>query len=143
MENKNRRYWRIIDVNFNRAREGLRVIEDTGRFVMNNEKLVKKIRQLRQQLGKLSSADYSGLLHFRDVESDWGREFSENGTYQNIAEIVRANFRRTEEALRVLEEYSRLLFAARRKQFKHLRFALYQLEKDFFGSFEKSWTKKN
>jgi thiamine-phosphate pyrophosphorylase len=125
------KYWRVADVNFNRAREGLRVIEDTARFIRNDEKLVGKIRRLRRQLRRLNRPGDSDLLRFRDVESDCGREFKEDGNYKNIGELVQANFRRVEEALRVLEEYSRLLFAGKRAQFKRLRFALYQLEKFF------------
>ena len=35
---------RILDTNLNRCKEGLRVIEDTCRFVFNDENLYKEIR---------------------------------------------------------------------------------------------------
>ena len=46
------RIFQIIDANLDRAREGLRVLEDCGRFGLGNEKYVEKIKNFRQILGK-------------------------------------------------------------------------------------------
>ena len=42
----------IIDANLDRAREGLRVLEDWARFGLSLEKYVIKIKNFRQILGK-------------------------------------------------------------------------------------------
>jgi len=42
--------YRIIDANFNRGREGLRVIEEYCRFYLNNSQLSGRAKQLRHLL---------------------------------------------------------------------------------------------
>ena len=42
----------IIDANLDRAREGLRVLEDWARFGLGNESFVIRIKNFRQILGK-------------------------------------------------------------------------------------------
>jgi len=49
---KDLRIYQIIDANLDRAREGLRVIEDWARFGLGEEKYVKKIKNFRQILGE-------------------------------------------------------------------------------------------
>ena len=44
---------RLIDANLDRAREGLRVVEDWCRFGLDREDLVVPIKDWRQQLGLL------------------------------------------------------------------------------------------
>ena len=46
------RIYQIIDANLDRAREGLRVIEDWARFGLGKEKYVQRIKNFRQILGK-------------------------------------------------------------------------------------------
>jgi len=46
------RIYQIIDANLDRAREGLRVLEDWARFSLGKEKYVEKIKNFRQILGK-------------------------------------------------------------------------------------------
>ena len=46
------RIYQIIDANLDRAREGLRVLEDWARFGLGENKSVKKIKNFRQILGK-------------------------------------------------------------------------------------------
>ena len=46
------RIYQIIDANLDRAREGLRVLEDWARFGLGKEKYVKRIKNFRQILGK-------------------------------------------------------------------------------------------
>ena len=42
------RIYQIIDANLDRAREGLRVLEDWARFALGKEKYVEKIKNFRQ-----------------------------------------------------------------------------------------------
>ena len=46
------RIYQIIDANLDRAREGLRVLEDWARFGLSKEDYVKIIKNYRQILGK-------------------------------------------------------------------------------------------
>ena len=43
-ENENAGVMRLIDVNLNRAREGLRVVEDAYRFIREDERVQKKLK---------------------------------------------------------------------------------------------------
>ncbi len=49
--NNNESVAQLIDANLDRAREGLRVIEDWCRFGLKEKQLIIKIKNWRQQLG--------------------------------------------------------------------------------------------
>ncbi|MCX5778616.1 MAG: hypothetical protein NTU66_05300 [Elusimicrobia bacterium] len=119
---------RLIDANVNRCREGLRVIEDTARFVLGNASLYKKLRALRHRVDRITRAAYPVLVFNRDAVADSGRTMREGKRADRTA-IIAANFRRVEESLRVLEEYGKLLSPHAGPQFKKVRFAVYTLEK--------------
>ena len=68
----------IIDANLDRAREGLRVLEDWARFGLGNKDFVMKIKNFRQTLGKNHLEIYKisrnhiedqckGLSHFEQI----------------------------------------------------------------------------
>jgi len=44
--------WRIIDVNLNRSREGLRIIEEFARFGLEDSSLSKEIKNIRHEIKK-------------------------------------------------------------------------------------------
>ena len=46
------RIFQIIDANLDRAREGLRVLEDWARFGLGKKDLVVRIKNFRQIIGK-------------------------------------------------------------------------------------------
>jgi thiamine-phosphate pyrophosphorylase len=129
--------YRIIDANLNRAREGLRVVEEVARFIWEDEKLSKGLKNLRHKLTKISQENFDQkmLLQCRDSQRDLGAKgmgFYE-GKRKNVKMIVRANLRRAEEALRVLEEFGKIIKKGSAEQFKNLRFKLYALEKEILG----------
>jgi hypothetical protein len=126
MENK--KYLRVIDVNLNRSREGLRVIEDTARLVLESAGMYKKVRSLRHKLDKITRSSYPELLKMRQSQKDSGRKIKE-GKRSGIYSVLAANFRRAEESLRVLEEYSKFLSSNSGAGFKKIRFEVYTLEK--------------
>ena len=65
--------YRIIDANFNRAREALRVIEDYCRFVMNCSGLSGRAKELRHRLcAVIAGIDEGQLLAGRDTAGDVG-----------------------------------------------------------------------
>jgi thiamine-phosphate pyrophosphorylase len=128
-ENKN--IHRLIDANLNRCREGLRVIEDALRFVLSDEQLAGKIRTVRHNSDKILRDFYENLISQRDILSDFGKQVYET-LNKNFSEIIIANFKRAQEALRTLEEYCKTVYPKKSIEFKKQRFEIYNLEKDFF-----------
>lgn len=134
---------RIIDVNLNRATEGVRVVEEICRFVLENEKLTLAAKKLRGELSKVIRLSEYQLeknqkiriserrILGRRVLEDVGRKLytKGEGKRKNIASVFFANMKRAEEAVRCLEEFSKLLDPQAGKKFKALRFKLYELEK--------------
>ena len=139
---------RIIDANFNRAREGLRVIEDYCRFALNSKSLSARAKELRHQLcvliGKLDSGK---LIASRDTLADVGVDqvIESRHRREDLKDCLTAACKRAVEALRVLSEVisslgSRDSGLERRatsdeyrllsKQIEQIRYAAYTLEKD-------------
>lgn len=118
---------RIIDVNTNRAVEGLRVMEEVVRFVLEDKKLTHELKQLRSSLRKISG----NLIQQRKISSDVGRDLytKSEAKRATILDIFTANAKRVQEALRVLEEFSKLIKPSAGKSIKGLRFKVYELEK--------------
>ncbi|MFC1998720.1 thiamine phosphate synthase [Chloroflexota bacterium] len=124
---------RIYDANFNRCSEGLRVLEETARFLLNDTELTKGLKHIRHQLAQCYAAIEPQLLTSRDSANDVGIKSDVASEYErgDIAAIVAANARRAQESLRVLEEYSKLPQAASidARTIEQMRFSLYQLER--------------
>jgi thiamine-phosphate pyrophosphorylase len=127
--NKGRDILRLLDANLNRCREGLRVLEDSARFVWDDETLFQEFRELRHRADALTRRFYPRLIASRNSEEDRGRTIKETGK-RSVASVAYANFRRCEESLRVLEEYGKIFGAAQAKAFKDIRFRMYDLEKE-------------
>ncbi len=127
MPKPDKKVLRVIDANFNRLRDALRVIEDTLRFVYDSPSH-SKIRSIRTALCKYISMSYPSLVTARSSESDLGKN-SPQKKHKDVEAILRANFSRCSESLRVLEEYQRLISARRSAEMKKIRFALYGAEK--------------
>jgi thiamine-phosphate pyrophosphorylase len=120
--------WRLLDANANRAREGLRIVEDTARFILDKPEAAKALRGLRHGLDELVRGHYKELLSARDVGRDSGRTNSAKPYKGGIQALLEANFKRCEEALRVLEEYGRVMSPRVVKEAQALRFKVYQWE---------------
>jgi thiamine-phosphate pyrophosphorylase len=127
---------RIIDANLNRCREGLRVVEDSLRFVLNDEVLYKKIRKIRHDTDKILRAEYGKLVARRDTFSDSGRQMPETAN-KELGGVIIANFKRAQESLRVLEEYSKTIFPQYAPEFKKQRYGTYNAEKAVFLKYGK------
>lgn len=126
--------YRILDANFNRAREGLRVVEEVARFVLSDAALASKVRELRHRLSRCQEsfpAKGAALVAARDVEGDVGSGALSFRDPQTIGELAAANFKRVQEALRVLEEYARLCRV--KAPFQEMRFLAYALEQEITG----------
>jgi len=122
---------RILDVNINRAREGLRVLEDYSRFALNAKSLTGKLKTVRHLISK--AVDRFDLVLARASEKDLGRpaSFDKKIKARTLENVIIANIIRVEESARVLEEFSKVLYPASSASFKKARFLLYDLEKEF------------
>ncbi len=127
MDNKQNVY-RVLDANINRAREGLRVLEDVARFILNDRKTTAMLRSCRHLLDRSARKIYPQLLAARDSGDDLGRTFKEPKR-KDLLSLTAANFKRVEEAIRVLEEFAKLFGAHQGRMFKKIRFTMYQAEK--------------
>jgi thiamine-phosphate pyrophosphorylase len=121
--------FRIIDANLNRATEGLRVVEEISRFVLDDAWLTLTLKKMR---GDVSKVVRSEMIKARDSAGDVGRETFTTGEKKRVGftSILTANLKRAQEALRCLEEFSKLIKPEYGRKFKALRFKLYQLEKE-------------
>ncbi len=121
--------WRVLDANANRAREGLRVVEDTARFVMARQDASEGVRDLRHRLDAIVRHYYSKLLQNRDVENDSGTSNATTAHRKGVPAVLASNFKRSTEALRVLEEYSRVVAPRAVRGVQAIRYGVYQWEK--------------
>ncbi|MFW6055716.1 MAG: thiamine phosphate synthase [Chloroflexota bacterium] len=126
--------FRLIDANLNRASEGLRVLEDVARFVLNDQTHSLECKRARHDLARIAMAKDISLLTERDSAADVGREApaATGGNARDLVSVVRANAKRAEESLRVIEELSRgktqgIDFDA--AQIERIRYNTYELEK--------------
>jgi thiamine-phosphate pyrophosphorylase len=123
---------RILDAAANRAREGLRVLEDYVRFSLDDRHLTRLLKNWRHRLAAiLSTFDSQGLVSSRDTPRDVGTTIKtrREGVRETLRDVVTANFKRAQEATRTLEEYGKLLASALGRQFEELRYDLYTIEK--------------
>ena len=124
------RIYRVIDANLNRASEGLRVLEDVVRFLMDDRDLTDELKNLRHLLLKEAEGlpGKEKLIAVRDSLQDVGAKLKEEKR-EKIAKLIEANFKRVEEALRSLEEYGKLILSSWGEKFREFRFQTYNLEK--------------
>lgn len=123
---------RILDANLDRAREGLRIIEEWCRFGLNSIQLTGECKQLRQELASWHTPE---LRAARDTPGDPGAELTHPQEQQraSLSLLLQANFCRVEEALRVLEEYGKLYNPKMGGAFKQMRYRVYTLESHLLG----------
>jgi len=134
-----RAVYRIIDANFNRAREAIRVMEEFCRFALNSGPLTERAKQLRHELSAcLNKLDASRLISSRDTLGDVGvgKTVSNQLHRTDINDCFTAGCKRLTEALRVLSETTQTLNPSVAETIENLRYTAYTLEKDIvlFGS---------
>ncbi len=128
-----RSVYRIIDANFNRAREAARVIEDFCRFALNSDQLTGRAKQLRHRLcAAIGELDTGRLISSRDTPGDVGVGKTVDKQLQrtDISDSVTAGCKRLTEALRVLAEMTQPLNPLVYETIEKLRYTTYTLEKD-------------
>ena len=119
--------YRILDANLDRAREGLRIIEEWCRFGLNDSSLAEECKKMRQELAVLHTWE---IRQARDTPADVGTELSHPGEEKrdSIESLLQANLARIQEALRVLEEYGKLYSLKMASICKNLRYRVYTIE---------------
>ena len=99
--------YQIIDANLDRAREGLRVLEDWARFGLGNKDYVIKIKNFRQILGKNHLKIYKASRNYLEDHCR-GLSHEEQIRRKTPEKIISSNSARVQEALRVIEEFTRI-----------------------------------
>jgi thiamine-phosphate pyrophosphorylase len=123
---------RVLDAAANRAREGLRVVEDYVRFVLDDRHFTALGKQLRHDLtdalGHIPSAD---RLAARETQADVGTVLTTAGEQSRggLAGVLAANFARLQESLRTLEEFAKLVDPSLATAFKQMRYRTYTFER--------------
>lgn len=134
-KSQNNSLYRIIDANFNRTKEGLRVCEDLCRYIWNQKTLTRAFKDVRHELtGIVAGLDIQKVLEARHIQGDVGRDTSvSESKRKDINALFAANSQRVKESLRVLEEVTKLLDVCVSSKLKTLRYKMYALEQKVIG----------
>jgi thiamine-phosphate pyrophosphorylase len=123
---------RIIDAEANRAAEGLRVVEDYVRFVLDDAHLTELAKQLRHDLtAALRKVPSAQRMAARESQADVGTVLAAPaGSHRaSAADVAAASFHRVQQALRSLEEYGKLIDPALAAEIERIRFRSYTLQR--------------
>lgn len=145
---------RLIDANLNRLREGIRVLEDIARYILNDLPLASSLKALRHKARIDDLNHLQSLLQHRDIKNDILKiSTPSEKKRENLRDIALANFKRSEESARVLEEILKLKFISAESVdceksaefeldsvseiFKAIRYELYDIEIAYFKALDK------
>ncbi|HAH21412.1 MAG: hypothetical protein A2Y00_03940 [Omnitrophica WOR_2 bacterium GWF2_43_52] len=124
---------RIIDANYNRVLEGIRVCEEITRFVLSARLLTASFKYTRHTIVatmKKWHIQKHALLDSRNSQNDVGKPSARAElTRLDYKDIFYANIQRSKESVRVLEECAKLNNKAIARLFKDIRYRLYEIEK--------------
>jgi thiamine-phosphate pyrophosphorylase len=121
--------FRIIDANYNRTKEALRILEDICRFALLNKNLSGELRKFRHTLEQtMDKNTYLSMINARNSAEDPGKTFFGTGR-NNISDIAIANLQRIQEALRSLEEIYKTVSLKYSNIYMKLRFQIYDFAK--------------
>jgi thiamine-phosphate pyrophosphorylase len=123
---------RVLDAALNRAREGLRVVEDYVRFVLDDAHLTGQMKRLRHDLAAATARVPIGRrLAARETEADVGTGVSvaSERRREDLEGVLGANFTRLEESLRTLEEFGKILDPPFAAELEQLRYRTYTLQR--------------
>ena len=133
--------FRIIDANYNRAREGLRVMEECARFILDNTELTSSIKSARHALSSLIGQLPNELLtDNRDTPGDVGTELTlpTETSRKDLNSVIKAAAGRLSEALRAIEEYSKLSCPEISAGIEKVRYQGYELEKQLISLYARN-----
>jgi thiamine-phosphate pyrophosphorylase len=121
---------RLIDANANRAREGLRVLEDYARFLLNSKELCESLKGLRHDLTDALRDTVAAAIFHRDTPHDVGTDVTTpaESKREDVADVVTAAGKRLGEALRAIEEYLKTFSPAAATKVESIRYHFYDVE---------------
>lgn len=130
--------WRVIDANLNRTGEGLRVLEDLARLVLDDASLSKQLKLMRHRLVSGDVPLNTKLVEARDAEGDVGASTLAPGQEKEkeLPLVVVANARRVQESLRTIEELAKTQDMTPKldpEKFQQARFNLYTIERELLA----------
>ncbi len=125
--------WRIIDANLNRIGEGLRLLEEVARLLLNDANLTLQLKSIRHELLRADWQFHQQLIEARNAEGDIGVGIAIPGEdkQKELPLIIVANARRVQQSLRVMEELAKLpdmIHILDTEKFERARFNLYTIE---------------
>jgi len=122
---------RVIDANFNRCKEGLRVVEDIFRFILKQDNLRRVSRRLRHCLDRIAQEKIlKQAILSRNSTKDLGKECDAlEIKRKDVNSLLYINLQRVKESLRVLEEFFKLIIPQGVARIKKIRYEIYELEK--------------
>ncbi len=133
-----REIYRILDANFNRAREALRVAEDCGRFALNDPAITSMAKHMGSDLKQLLDAmPIAEFYASRNTPGDIGTEIT-SPTEQSrgsISDVAAAACKRLTSSLRTIEEYSKILSPGTTLSIERMRYNAYTLEQRLMSRF--------
>jgi thiamine-phosphate pyrophosphorylase len=119
--------YRILDANLDRAREALRTIEEWCRFGLENVDLCDRCKHMRQALAQWHKEEFRRARNTPDDPAT-GLSHANEVSRANVQSVLRANMGRLQEALRVLEEYGKVVDPDMGAAMKQMRYQVYTLE---------------
>lgn len=122
---------RTIDASLNRLAEGLRVMEDLARYVLNDAELSRDCKAVRHEARRLPDRWPAGWLSSRrDVAGDVGTgiEAVDEGVRAGTWEVAAAAGNRAAEAMRTIEECCKVVDGEAARLVESMRYRLYELD---------------
>lgn len=121
---------RLLDASANRAREALRVLEDYARFILNDPQLSAELKQSRHTFAAACAPFLSGAMIHRDTLSDVGTTIKTPAELhrEDLPAVITAAGKRLGEALRSLEEYTKIEHPGSSATLEQLRYQFYTIE---------------
>jgi thiamine-phosphate pyrophosphorylase len=124
--------FRVLDAAANRASEGLRVVEDFARFVLDDQHLTRLVKELRHDLSEVCGALPTAERHAaRETQRDVGTTISTPAEQQRTDtwDVCSAGCQRVKQSLRSLEEFSKAALPEISPRLESLRYRFYTIEK--------------
>jgi len=123
---------RILDASSNRAQEGIRVVEDYVRFVLDDRHLTELCKNLRHDLAAvLGHIPTEHRLAARETQADVGTGVTTSSEQSrgDLGDVLTANLVRLQQSLRSLEECGKLIDPDMAARLEQLRYRSYTLQR--------------
>lgn len=120
--------YRILDASANRAAEGLRTLEEFARFARDDAALAGELKSLRHRLAAAAGRlPRRLLLANRDAAGDVGASIGVPAEYARATprDVIAAASSRTQQSLRCLEEYGKIVDPEFAREAERIRYGCY------------------